>query len=768
MHKRLALLVCCSTSAWIPVTAETPREAISILSKEAVRFEPAGTSDSRFIARGLGYEFLITGSGAAVKVGGRIVRLEFEGAGPARLTGGERLRTTTNVLRGNDRSQWRRGIPNYASVVAHDVYPGIDVAYHGQGSELEYDLVVHPGADVRRIRLRFDGGRPSLDSAGNLVAGLIHKRPVTFQTVAGGTTVPVNSRFRRNTDGTFGFSVGRYDRRRELVIDPQLTLSAYLGGSLQDIAVAVGHDRIGFLYVGGTTYTSDLVASDSAFRTSNTGSGDLFVAKIDPNAAPGAQVVYTTYIGGSGVDQLNGMAVDAGGTVYLTGSTTSPDFPLGNAAQSTLNGTRDAFVLWLDPSQTGSSALYYATYLGGGGDDAANGIAVDASGRIAVTGATSSTDFPASGGYLSSQAGSSDAFVALFDTTRGGAGTLVYSTYLGGTGWDAGRGIATAPDGTLWVTGATYSGDFPMTGLPYQSGYLTGGDAFVTHLDPNVAGSSSLLYSTYLGGASTDEANKIFVDAAGRVIVTGFTLSTDFPVTAGAAQKQSGGGADAFVAVLKPGDPASQLIYSTYLGGSGGDEGYDVTADASGNIYVAGLTKSADFPVTAGALQSVFPGGPAGFVVKLNTARGGQLDYSSFVASDGSQTVYGIDVDAKGTIYAVGFTSGPIFDALGGAVKTSSPGDTDGFLIGFNPCSLSISPASADFPAPGGAATIAVTASAGCSWTSASSLDWITVSPANGTGSAQVTLTTAPNTTGSARSGTITLAGRAVAVTQSQ
>lgn len=772
MRKATALFLYGSMAVAVSRGAVPPRDTMDLLANQPVRFEPESSDNARFVARGLPSRLVLSGNGVTATTGDQPVALRFEGSRPARLEGQNRLRSATNLIRGSDASLWRHGIPNFARVVAHNVYPGIDVAYYGAGGTLEYDLILRPGADPRQIRLRLEGPVPArLDARGNLIGGLVHQRPVAYQVAADGTRDAVESRFRLTASGSFRFALGRYDRKRELIIDPQLTLSAYFGGSLAEAAVSVGHDRLGFLYVGGTTYSSDLPGTGNGFQTTLSGASDIFVAKIDPNAAAGAQVVYTTYIGGTGADTLHDMAVGADGTVYLTGSTTSADFPLGNAAQSALSGTSDGFVLWLDPTQSGAAALYYGTYLGGSGDDAGNGIAVEASGRILVTGQTTSTDLVTAGGYLASSSGSSDAFVAVIDTGASGAGTLVYSTYLGGSGWDAGRGIAAAPDGTVWITGATYSADFPIAGAAYQSAFQGGGDAFITQINPNVAGGSSLVYSTYLGGSGTEEANKLFLDASGRVIVTGFTLSTDFPITAAAVQGHNAGAADAFVAMLDPAitaNPSAQLVYSTYLGGSDGDEGYAVTADAAGNVYVAGLTKSADFPVSPGALQTTSLGGPAGFVVRLNPARAGQADFSTYITSDGDQTAYGLEVDAKGTIYVAGFSTGPLLDLLGGATKTTDPGNPDAYLMGFQGCSLSAATLTAQFDAAGGTATIALTGTPGCAWTAASGTDWITVSPTSGAGSGQITLTAAPNRSGADRTAVVTVAGVSITVTQGQ
>ncbi len=669
------------------------REAMSYLANLPVRFEPVGADHQRFVARGVHYRASLTANESRVIAGGKAVSLKFEGARNVALEGASPLRAVTNVMRGNDRSKWRTGIPNYGRVMARGLYPGIDIIYYGSHGELEYDLVLHPGADLTRVRFRITGAEARLDSEGNLVAGAVHRSPITYQATADGGRTRVASKFRRNSDGSFGFEVASYDRRRELVVDPQIAMADYLSGANQDIAVAVGHDAAGFIYVGGTTYSTDFSITDSAFQSDNKGTSDLFVVQLDPTQPSGAQVVYSTYAGGSSDDVMTAMAVDGAGTVYMTGQTSSDDFPLGNAAQSTISGTSDAFVLWLNPSQSGADGIYYGTYFGGTLLETGNGIALDNQGRIAVVGATNSTDMVASNGWGTGLLGNKDAFVALFDPKQSSSGTLVYSSYLGGTNLDFGGGIAAAADGTLWVTGSTISGDFPLAGNAIQPYYGYGGDAFVAQIDPNQAGSSSLLYGSYLGGSDNEGANAIAVDSTGRVMVTGYTLSADFPVTATAVQKalatadQEFPNANAFVFVMKLSSTAvwsgQQMLYSSYLGGTGGDEGYAIAGDAAGNVYVAGLTKSADFPVTSNALQKALLAGPSGFVTKLNIARS-TADYSSLVTSTGNQVVYGLDIDAKGVIWVAGFTSGPLLETLGGPPRTSDAGNSDAFVTGYD------------------------------------------------------------------------------------
>ncbi len=743
--------------------------ALELLKSAPMRFEPASGDSSNYLARGSRYECIVSAARAQLRTRGGRLDVYFDGANPAaRLEALDRLPSQTNVLIGNRPAGWRTGIPNYGRLRATAAYPGIDIAYYGNGGALEYDFIVKPGSDPGRIRIRFTGAAMLLDGNGDLVGGeFVQKRPVAYQVGAAGQKQLVASAFRRNADGTYGFSVAMYDRRRELIIDPQLTFSAYFAGSLQDVATAVGHDSKGFVYVAGSTMSSDFPTTDSPYQSATGGGSDLFLVKLDPNAAPGSQVVYSTYAGGSGDDVLKAMAVRADGAVYLVGTTKSSNFPIGNGAQSSLNGSSDGFVLVLDPSQAGLSAIFYGTYLGGSGDDSANDVAVDSSGRIFVAGSTRSSDFPVVSGYQAAAASSADAFFALIDTTQNATATLIYSTYLGGTAWEEGNGVAVARDGTAWVTGITWSYDFPMTGAPYQDTNHTGGDVFLAHINPAASGVNSLLYSTYLGGGDLDGAMRVTVDAFGRPVVTGYTLSTDFPATANALQRKSAGDADTFIVILDPGTGTSGLVYSTYFGGSDGEVPMGMTQDAAGNIYVTGYTLSTDFPVTANALQSTPNplGGESGFILRFNPARSAP-DLSSYVTSSGTQIAAAIDVGSNGSIYIAGYSSGPLLDALDGVSKKTNSGDRDGYVLAFSPCVASVTPATAQFPAAGGPITLALTIGEGCSWTALRAPDWITLSPAGGSGNATITATASANDTGAARSGSVGFPGTSVAVTQ--
>jgi hypothetical protein len=655
--------------------------AARLLSTAPLRFEPGpDVNSNEFLARGLRTQFVFEGGGGRVQAGAKTLRFEFAGADRhARLEGIEKLRSTTGIFIGNDPSKWRRAVPNFGRLQARGLYRGIDLVYYGNATELEYDVVVKPGGDPRQIRLSFHGSQARLDREGNLDAGFILKRPIAYQIAANGARVPVDSRFRKNADGTYGFTLGRYDLGRELVIDPVLTLSQYIGGSSQDIGYAIGHDANGYLYVAGTTYSSDFPTAGAAAGNTPPGGEDLFLAKIDPR---NSQVVYAGFFGGSGNDSFGGMVVDPSGIVYLTGTTASSNFPTANAAQTSLSGTTDAFVMQLDLFET----PIYSTYLGGTGVENGNAIAVDSQGRIWVTGGTQSTDFPITGGFQTASGGSQDAFVAGIDPAQSGSGSLIYSSYLGGTWWDTGRGIAAARDGSVWVVGGTYSYNFPVAGSSFNSNYSSGGDAFVAQINPAAGG---LVYSTFLGGNDLEEARSVVTDANGRVIVSGYTMSRNFPVTADAVQPQYGGNTDVFVTILNPANSTSrsgELVYSTYFGGSNADVPFDLKIDASGNLYLAGFTMSSGLPASSNALQAAYDNTMDAFALKLNPSKPGAagISFFSYLGSDGLQIAYGIDFDANNHIYLTGFTSGPIFDALGGAAKGTNPGNADAFVIGFS------------------------------------------------------------------------------------
>jgi hypothetical protein len=396
-------------------------------------------------------------------------------------------------------------------------------------------------------------------------------------------------------------------------------------------------------------------------------------------------LVYSTYFGGSGGasggDNGNAIAVDSLGNAYVTGRTSSTDFPTTPGAFQTTyaGGFTDAFVFQLNPA---GSARVYSTYLGGTDEDAGHGIAVDSSGNAHVTGHTYSADFPTTlAAFQTTYGGNADAFVTKLNPA--GSAPLIYSTFLGGSGLEYGRGIAVGSLGNAYVAGQTDSINFPVTVGAFQTTSAGGTHAFVTKL--NLTGSAPLDYSTYLGGTGPDYGFGIAVDSSGSAYVTGLTSSTNFPTTVGAFQTTfaggiAPGGTDAFVTKFNPAGSAP-LVYSTYLGGSSDDFGQSIALDSAGNAWVTGYTLSANFPTTAGAFQPTYAGGPVdAFVTKLNPAGSAPLVYSSYLGGSLNDFGTGIAVDIFGNAYATGYTQSTNFPTTAGAFQTTYGGNTDGYV----------------------------------------------------------------------------------------
>lgn len=370
-----------------------------------------------------------------------------------------------------------------------------------------------------------------------------------------------------------------------------LVYSTYLGSSSGNaFGLGIAVDSAGNAYVTGGTGSTNFPTTPGAFQTVAGSPGDAFVTKLDPT---GSALVYSTYVGGSGNNEQGlGIVVDSAGDAYVTGFTDSLNFPTKNAFQASLGGGLvDAFVTKLNPA---GSALLYSTYLGGSSNEQGTSIAVDSSGNAYVTGNTGSINFPTTvGAFQTNVSGVGDAFVAKINPAVSGTASVIYSTYLGGSASDEGFGIAVDSTGDAYVTGLTFSTDFPTTPGAFQRTLNGNEDAFVTKLN---ATGSTLVFSTLLGGSSFDQGNTVALDSAANVLVAGETSSTNFPVTADAFRSSSQGANDAFVTKLNSG--GSSLVFSTYLGGTNLNIAKGIAVDVTGNTYVTGFTRSSDFPTS--------------------------------------------------------------------------------------------------------------------------------------------------------------------------
>ncbi len=568
-------------------------------------------------------------------------------------------------------------ISTFGSVLYKDLYRGVDVRFYGNNRELEYDVLVRPGADPAVVRFAYEGVEGlKITEAGGLEVilkegKLLHKKPVIYQVINGERkTIDGSYRIIKGSDGsfTYGFEVVSYDHARGLVIDPVLLYSTYLGGSDADWGNGIAVDALGNAYVTGSTFSLDFPLS-SPMQGSSAGVSDVYVTKINP---AGTALVWSTYLGGSNGDSGNGIAVDAAGNVYIAGTTSSTDFPLMNPLQGVYGGGQDdAFIMKINSA---GSALIYSTYLGGTLSDSSVGSAIDSLGAVYVTGRTSSRDFPLKNPLQGLYGGFDfDAFVTKINPS---GSSYVYSTYLGGSSDETGFGIAVDSAGDAYVTGQTGSIDFPLMN-PIQ-GTLSGVsvDAFITKIDP--AG-LSYVYSTYLGGFFYDSGNGIAVDRAGNAYVTGQTLSADFPLK-NPLQGSFAGFADAFVTKINPAGTA--IVSSTYIGGRDGDYGLGIAVDNTGEAYVTGYTYSTDFPLL-NPVQRNFGGLYDGFILKMDSALS-SLIFSTYLGGSGYDVVRSIAIDASDSAYVTGNSDSTDFPLMS-PLQRHPGGSLDAFITKLSP-----------------------------------------------------------------------------------
>ncbi|MBL8384781.1 MAG: SBBP repeat-containing protein, partial [Burkholderiales bacterium] len=671
------------------------RQAALPLNFETNRGQADASID--FIARGSGVAIALSDGAAtlALKDGGHtdVVRMDLAGAATdvqGRAEG--EVSARSNYFVGTP-DRWLTDVPNHAAVRYDGVYDGIDLRYYGNGRALEYDFIVAAGADAGAIALEFSGvDRVAVDPDGALrltIDGPDGARSLHF-------AAPVSYQ-----DGPDG---------RESVA------SRYVIGADGRVRFEIGAYDAGRALV------------------------------IDP------VLIYGSYLGGSGFDSANGIAVDGAGNVYLAGETASAAFPTSAGALDTAqNGGSDVFVTKLNAAGT---AVVYSTFVGGSGTDAAHGIAVDAAGNAYVAGSTRSANLPTAGAFQSALSGaedafffklnaggnaltyatyyggtgggdiayavavdaagmayvagstdaatgiasagaydttlggSSDAFLVKFDPTQSGAASRVFGTYLGGTGGENGFAVAVDAAGKAHVTGYTGSSDLPTTNNAYDKTVNGGGDAFLAVF--NAAG-SAVTYATYFGGAGTDSAAAIAIDTAGRVHVGGSTASSGLPTKNAYDTSYGGGSWDAFVARFDPTlSENDSLVHATYVGGAGDDQAAAITVDALGRAHLTGST-TGSFPTTADARQATYAGGAYDAFYATLGSLGSSLVYSTYLGGSADDIGHAIVRDAADKVYIAGATgSNNLQPISAGAYDTTHNGGGDAFVLGFASQTLTV------------------------------------------------------------------------------
>lgn len=666
--------------------AAATQQAKASFAALPLRFEAnQGQVDSevRFVAKGGGDNLFLTGDQAVFAVPTTtdpavtdVLRMNLVGArARPEVVGLEKMRGTSNYLVGSDRSKWQTGVANFTKVAYRDMYPGVDLVFHGANGALEYDVTVAPGADPQLVTIAFDGSRElSLDRGGNLGvttprASLRQHRPVAFQDIDG-IRRPVTADFELRGDDRVGFRLGPYDHEHRLVVDPTIEYSTYLGGSQGDpsenaFAVAAGPN--GHAFVAGTTGATNFPGTcpTCGVQGELRDRANAFVARLDTRVGGAASLVYATYLGGGyggfqGGGAGLGIAVDQAANAYVVGKTPFNNFPVEGGFQAAplpRPGTVSAGAGYLAKIDPAGGRLLYSTFIGNH-DDTARAVTVDAQGVAyvaGVSGTTSRLPEAIKQGFQPAMGGGSDAFLLAVDTNNPGPNSLAYGTYLGGAGEELATGVDLDAPGQVLVAGATDSVDGPFHLVAGPGGNT---DAFVARIDTARSGPGSLIWASRFGGSGEDNARSLAVGAAGTPAVGGATRSTDFPTTEGAFQRSGKararvgniqGSGDGMIATLRA--DGQGLVYSTYLGGLGEDDINGIGLDSRGNAVVAGFTDSLDLPVR-NALQPNFNLGIAlcsgppcddTFVAKLDLK--GDAIWSSYLGGTSTDTALAVAID---------------------------------------------------------------------------------------------------------------------------
>ncbi len=616
---------------------------------------------------------------------GVCVGLDFIGCNEVEPEGVDALPHRSNYILGGDASEWRTDVPNFGEVWYRGLWDGIDLRYYIDGDGLKYDFVVRPGGDPGDIRIAVGGAEDmGVDDGGDLVIrtarGDIIDRGLYIFQGAEGAREQIEGSFQLHRGSEYGFTIEEeYDHRLPLVIDPKLQWSTFVGGTGDETFVSADTSPSGDVFVSGqatTAFPTTVGAYDQTFN----GMQDAFICRL---SSDGTSMLYATYVGGDETDRTLGVAVDDSGYLYAAGLTASTNFPTTPGAfQMTITGGlngADMFILKLNPA---GSSLQYSTLLGGLYFEWVEDICIDPSGNAYVTGDTASVGYNTTSGAYDETHNDvihlrGDIFVTKLNPTGSG---LVYSTFVGGDGFDYGKSICVDGSGNAIVTGSTQCDDFPNTTGAFDNTLGGFGDAIVFKLNP--AG-SALIYSTYVGGTESEQGYGITVDGSGNALVTGQTTSSNSPVTVGAYDTSYNGGGpwgggDIFVMMLNP--AGSAQVYSTFVGGTDDDIGYSVCMDPMGAVYVTGKTLSTDLPVTGDAYQSSNGGDNDVILVVLDSSCS-SLTYMTYFGGLGADVGKSIMLDSMGSMLVAGETASSGFPTTQGAYDTTYNSNVDAFAM---------------------------------------------------------------------------------------
>ena len=566
---------------------------------------------------------------------GQVIKMTFVNGNKIQVNSTNKLPGVKNYFLGDDKTRWASDVKSYGELILENVYDGIDYRMYFDENNLRYDFIIKPNSNPNSIKLKFQGqDKLAINSKGELVLstilGDIENQKIYCYQVIEQKIKQIECKFKLVAQDIVGFEISEYNKNYPLIIDP-LIYSSYFGGSSNDECLALKVDDNGYVYFTGNSRSTNYPTSTGAYQNVRVGSYDALITKVNQN---GTGVVFSTYLGGQSSDYGMDITYDSNGNSYIIGRTYSNNFPItGGVIQERFSNEPyqpfyDVFVTKLNST---GSALIYSTYLGGTAHDEGNSISIDDNGNAYLTGTTNSTNFPVTAGvYQNTNAGGYDGFVCKINSN---ATAITYSSYIGGSS-DERPTKMYLDDGNIIICGNASSSNYPTSNGAFQTTLSGAPDGFVTKFNSNA---TNISFSTYIGGSLNEELNSLKVDSDGRVFLTGNTNSTDFPVTAGVYKDTLTNSHDIFVALLN--SNGTDLIYSTYVGGSSNDYSRDIAIDTFGNSYIFGTSNSEDYPITSGAYQDEKADGYDVVISKLNPD-GSELLFSTYIGGNGEDWAY--------------------------------------------------------------------------------------------------------------------------------
>ena len=621
-----------------------------------------------------------------------LIKITFENSNRVIPKGKEELSQKSNYFIGNDFSKWKSSVPNFKKIVYENLYDRIDLVYYFNENGLKYDWIVKPYAEPNQIVERFEGIESlKIDSTDGLiietkVGQIKEEKPFSYQKIDDKLTkVETNFKLIGNA---LCYEISDYNIIHELVIDP-LIFSTFIGGNKRDSSYDIVLDSENNIYITGSTNSVNFPTTSGCFDESYNNDTDVFVIKLN---SYGTEIIYSTFVGG-GVDHYTEKAwddygydivIDSENNVYVTGYTTSSNFPTTpgcfddtlSPSTKPLETNSDLFVLKINSD---GSDLLYSTFIGGSENDFGTNIVLDNNNNAYIAGYTFSINFPITPGCFDESFNGGDYDIFALKLNSNGT-DLLYSTFIGGEFWEDVGGIQIDANNNIYIAGSTSSSNFPTTPNCFESNYNGGqSDIFVLKLNWNA---SDLLYSTFIGGIDKDCCFDIALDCENNSYITGYTFSSNFPVKF-PYESIYYNRSDAFVSKLN--SEGTDLFYSTYLGGDDIDVGRRIVIDSEKNAYVAGYTLSSDYPTTPITCYDYSPNGGNDIFISMLNNTGTSLDYSTLFGGNRNDYVRCLTLDSDYNISISGYTSSEDFPNTYSFVNESNNITNDFFILKLRP-----------------------------------------------------------------------------------